>query len=775
VTPGGWVCRTFFVALAALALLVSAAEAQTPTQTPPQLPPAAGPVVLIKELTVEGHRRVQEAVILNRVRSTVGAPFNPSQASEDIRSIFGLGFFDDVQLKVEDFEGGVKVTFVVVERPFVRDVEFTGNEKFAVTELQDKIELKLGSVYNPVEVQRSREKLKDAYEDEGYFEVQISPEVEKFADGDVKVLFAINEGRRITIDKIVLRGNKGLTDKQIKEVMATKERQYFILRGIVQRQRLEEDIERIVGLYQDHGFVQMRVERHDISIDRQQARVTITIDVVEGSQHRVGILKLTGVTLLPESELRRQLGFKSGDVFSRSALREGVRGIGDLYSTIGRASADIFPRTEQQAATKTVDVTLEINEGPEVYVERINITGNTRSEDRILRRELPFVEGDLFTLQKLQRARQRLINLGYFETVNLVTQPGTAKNRILVNVEVTERPTGLFSIGGGYSSVDSFVGTLDISQNNFLGRGWQLGLRIRAGANTQQGQISFTEPWLFDRPLAAGFDLFSTMRSYTEYQYDTVGGSVRLSHPFLEYWRWNTAYRLTRDKISDVISGDRLLEEQQGTRVTSAIVAGVTRDSRDNIQTPSKGGLTALTVDVAGFGGDSKYVKIVASTSYFKPIWFGHILSGRLEGGYGFGWAEDGLTGKTELPIFERFYLGGPNTVRSFKARKISPIDAFGQRVGGDSYDVANLEYIIPLPFNFRLAGFVDIGNVYGFGDDFDITDQKYAVGGGVRWQSPFGPIRIDYGVNPNRKLINGPGTKKEDFGAVQFSVGSPF
>jgi outer membrane protein insertion porin family len=764
------VCRPFVVTVAALALLVSVADAQPPR-------PGGAPVqqVLIKELTIEGHRRVQEAVILGRVRSAVGAPFNPSQASEDIRSIFGLGFFDDVQLKVEDFEGGVKVTFVVVERPFVRDVEFVGSSRIGATELQEKVDLKLGSVYNPVEVQRAIDKLREAYEDEGYFEAKISPEVEKFSDGDVKVVFTINEGRRITIDKIVFRGNKGLADKKIKEVMATKERQYFVLRGTVQRQRLEEDIDRIVALYQDNGYVQMRVERHDVAVDREKARVTITIDVVEGLQYKVGSLTMTGVTLLPESELRRQLGFKSGDVFSRGALRDGVRGMTDLYSTIGRASVDIVPRTEQQAASRLVDITLEISEGPEVYVERVNITGNTRSEDKILRRELPFVEGDLFTLQKLQRARQRLINLGYFETVNVLTQPGTAKNRIIVNVEVTERPTGLFSIGGGYSSADSFVGTLDISQNNFLGRGWQLGLRIRAGAETQQGQISFTEPWLFDRPLAAGFDLFSTMRQFDEYKYETVGGNARLSHPFAEYWRWSVSYRLTRDKISDVISTDELLKEQEGTRITSAILLGLVRDSRDNIQAPSRGGLFNVTFDFAGLGGDSKYVKIVASATYFKTIWFGHILSGRLEGATGFGWAEDGLTGNVELPVFERFYLGGPNTVRSFKPRRISPVDSAGQRIGGQGYDLANLEYIVPLPYDFRLAGFVDVGNVYGFTTDFDLTDQRYAIGGGVRWRSPFGPIRVDYGINPDRRPDPARGGKKEDFGAVQFSVGSPF
>ena len=470
-----------FVITLVVALLPALAGAQQrPAQPAPSAPGAPRPI-LIRELAIQGNRRVQEALILGRIRSVVGVPFNPSQASDDVRSIFTLGFFDDVQLKVEDFEGGVKLTFVVMERPFVRDVEFTGNSRLNTADLQEKIDLKLGSVYNPVDVERAKEKIKEAYEDEGYFEIQVGSAVEKFGDGDVKVVFTVNEGRRITIEKIVFKGNKGLKDSIIKDAMITKERQLFILRGTVQRQKLEEDIDRIVGVYQDNGYVQMRVERYDTSVNRETARVTITIEIVEGPQYKVGPIKFTGLMLFPEAEVRRQLRFKTGEVFSRSELRDSVRGISDLYSTVGRASAEIIPRTEQQPATLTVDVTIEVTEGPEVYVERINISGNTRSEDRILRRELPFVEGDLFTLQKLNRARQRLINLGYFESVNVETQPGTDKTRIIVNVEVTERPTGVFSIGGGYSSVDSFVGTLDISQNNFLGRGWQVALRIRAG------------------------------------------------------------------------------------------------------------------------------------------------------------------------------------------------------------------------------------------------------------------------------------------------------
>jgi len=755
VTPGGRARLTIVVALVPPLLQVSPATAQRP-QPPP---------IIIKEITVEGTKRVQEAVVLGRIKSAVGSPFNPSLLSEDIRSIFNLGFFDDVQTRVEDFEGGVKVTFVVRERPFVRDVDFVGNKAVKTSELQDKIDLKLGSVYNPVDVQRVVEKLKDFYEDEGYFEVQVTPNVEKFPDGDVRVVFSIVEGRQIKIDRIVFKGNKGLTERELKDALATRERQYFILRGKVQRQRLDEDVERIIQLYNDHGYIQARVESTDVVVDREKALVTVTFTVVEGPQFKVGAVKLSGITLLPESEVRRQLKLKTGDVFSRSKLRESLKGTESLYSTIGRASVDVVPKTEQVPGENTMNVTLDINEGPEVFVERINISGNVRSQDKILRREIPLHEGDLYTLQKKERARQKLVNLGYFEKVDVNTQPGSDKTKIIVNVEVTERPTGIFSLGGGFSSVDSFVGTIDLAQRNFLGRGLEVSVRLRGGGKTQQGVIGVTDPWLFDRPLSGGFDLYSNTRIFTEYRYETLGAGLRLGHPFFEYWRWSLGYRASQDRISDlsdVAALSTALLEERGTHVTSAMSGSVGRDSRDNVIAPTKGGQGALAAQFAGLGGTERYVKTSAFITQFVPIWFDHVLSGRLEGDYGFGWSDK------PMPLFERFYLGGPNSIRSFKFMQISPVDDNGVRVGGTSEVLANAEYLIPLPFGLRLAGFYDVGNVYGSGTSFDLTSLKQGVGGGVRWQSPFGPIRVDYGINPNRK----PG---ESFGAFQFSVGSPF
>ena len=747
--PGGGLRRAIVAVLALVAGLVGVAWAQQPP-------------IVIKEITVEGNRRVQEAVILGRVKAAIGSPFSPTQLSEDVRAIFALGFFDDVQLKVEDFEGGVKVSFVVVERPFVRDVDFVGNKEVSTADLQDKIDLKLGSVYNPVEVQRAREKMKEHYESEGYFEVQITPDIEKFADGDVKVVFTINEGRQMKIERIVIRGNRGLSDKQIKEAMATQERQYWILRGTVQRQKLDEDVDRILQLYNDHGYIQARVESHDVTVDRDKARVTINIVVVEGSQHRVASIAFTGVTLMPEDEVRRQVKLKAGDVFSRSALRESVKAIEELYSNVGRASADINPKLDMQPENK-IGIIFEINEGPTVYVERINIAGNVRSQDKILRRELQLAEGEIFTLRKLQRSKQRLTNLGYFEKVDVSTAPGSDKTKIIVNVDVTERPTGLFSIGGGFSSSDGLLGTIDLSQNNFLGRGWQASIKVRAGANLQQGQISFTEPWLFDRPLSTGVDVFSTQRQFVEYDYRTLGGGVRLSHPFEEFWRWHLGYRLSQDEILHVKNpDDSFLRDEEGTQVTSLVTGSITRDSRDSVQMPSRGGQFVLSTELAGLGGDNHFAKTTAMLTYFKPIWFGHILSGRAEGGYGFGFGDE------RLPVFERFYLGGPNSIRSFKSRQISPKDDFGTRIGGTGEVLGNIEYIIPLPFDIRLAAFFDVGNVYGFKTKFDLTDLHYAAGGGVRWVSPFGPIRVDYGFNLNQQ----PGEKAANF---HFSVGSPF
>ncbi|HZP36858.1 MAG TPA: outer membrane protein assembly factor BamA [Methylomirabilota bacterium] len=745
------------------ALLLGSFPALAQTPSPP-----AERQILIKEIAVQGNRRVQEAVILARVGAKIGSPFVANRTAEDIRAIFSLGFFDDVQVKVEDFEGGVKLTYMVVERPFVRDIVFAGNKKEDSATLQEKIDLKLGSVYNPVEVNRGADKLKEFYEQEGYFEVGITPEVEKLPDGDVTVTYRIAEGRRISIDKIVIEGAQGLTPKQVKAAMETQEREYIVLRGTVQRQKLDEDVDRIIQLYNDFGYVQARVESSEIQVDREKARATVRIVVVEGPQFKVGGVDVVGNAVLPIEEIRKRIELKTGDVFSRSKLRDSVKNITDLYSAVGRASADVVPNTLQDIPSRLVNLVFEINEGPETYVERINISGNTRSEEKILRREIPMAEGDLFTSQKLARAKQRLTNLNYFDKVEAKTVPGSSKDKVIVNIDVTEKPTGLFSIGGGYSSQDGVLGTLDLSQRNFLGKGWEVFLRLRGGENLQTGTIGFTEPWLFDRPLAAGFDIFNTRRLLPDYTVESLGGDIRLGHPLGEYSRINAVYRVSQDRISDVNElGSPQLISQKGTHLTSLVGVNLSRDTRDNVYDPTRGSTASIGLDFAGVGFGEKFVRSVAAATYFQPLpWLEHVLSFRFTAGYSFGWDKD------PVPLFERFYLGGSNSLRQFKSLQVSPKDNTGTRIGGNSELLGTIEYQIPLFFGIKAAVFYDVGQVWGpdiaGGAKIDISDLRHGVGAGFRWNSPFGPIRIDYGIKLDQR-------KGESFGEFNFSAGSSF
>jgi outer membrane protein insertion porin family len=735
-----------------------------------QAPPSEGQSprpIIIKDIAVQGNRRVQEAVILGRVGAKIGMPFVPTKLAEDIRNVFALGFFDDVQIKTEDFEGGVKLIIAVVERPFIRDVLFVGNKKLDAAALLEKIDLKLGGVYNPVDVNRAAEKLKEYYEQEGYYEVAITPDVQKLPDGDVTITFRIAEGRKISIDTVVIEGAHGLTPAQIRAVMGTQERDYFIFPAAVQRQKLDEDVDRILELYNDNGYVQARVESSDILIDRDRAKAIIRIVVVEGPLFHVGGVDVTGASVLPTEEIRRRILMKPGDVFSRAKLRESVKEVTDLYSAIGRAAADVSPVVAQDLANRRINLAFEIVEGPEVYVERINVSGNTRSEEKILRRELTMSEGDLFTSQKLARARQKLINLNYFDKVNATTAPGSTKDKIIVNIDVTEKPTGLFSIGGGYSSADGLLGTLNLSQRNFLGRGWIVSLSVAGGANVQNGTLSFTEPWLFDRPLSAGFDLFNNRRVFIDYTVNSLGGDIRIGHPIGEYSRWNAVYRISQDTISAVADNASVnLLDQKGTHLTSLVGVSLARDTRDSLFETTRGSNSSIGVDFAGVGFGEQWFRTVASTSYFQPAFWDHVLGMRVMAGYSLGW------GSEPVPLFERFFLGGPNSIRSFKAQEVSPKDSSGTRIGGNIELVANVEYTVPLFFGIRAAAFIDAGNVWGpdigAGQKFDLTDLHYAGGLGVRWVSPFGPIRVDYGLNLNRK-------SGEPFGNFSFSVGSAF
>jgi len=719
----------------------------------------------VQDIAVEGNRRIEAGVILGRIQTKIGDPFSPGVLREDVRSIFGLGFFEDVQVRTEEFEGGVRVIFVVVERPLLRDVAFEGNRALKADDLRDKAALRIGVLYNPVEVQRAVDAIRAAYEEEGFLGVAIQPRTEPTPEGDLRVVFRIDEGRKIYIDRIVIEGNRALTERQIKAVMATKERILWILPfSKVQRKVFEDDAERILNLYADHGYIQARIEAHEVLPDLARGTVTLRTRIVEGVQFRVGTVAIQGTEVLKEEEVRALVRLKPGEVFNRSLVRESVRAITDRYSAIGRARAEVTPAVDVQPETQRVNLTLSVREGGEVYVERINITGNTKSSEKVLRRELRVAEGELFTYQKLVRSRQRLFNLGFFDEVNVNVVPGSTPDRVVVNIDVKERATGLFSIGAGYSSLDNLFATIDITQRNLFGRGQEVFLRFRIGSRSQLALLGFTEPYLFDIPLRAGFDVYDRAREFNDFNEDRLGGDLRASYPLGEFTTVSGVYRLESVKISDVAAdASEDLKREEGRRLNSVVEFTLARDTRDNVFEPTRGSRNSIGLDVAGLGGDTHFLRVVGESAWYYPLpVFNWVLGVRGMAGVIEPLADD------EVPIFERFFLGGANTLRGQRTRSVGPRDARGAVIGGDKELLFSTELLIPVFPRFRIAFFFDAGNAYGFGKAFDPTDLRLGAGAGLRVFSPIGPLRLDYGVNLDRK----PG---EAAGQIHFTVGSPF
>jgi outer membrane protein insertion porin family len=721
-------------------------------------------VPLVRDLAVEGNRRIQPPVILNRVKTRIGDAFTPGAIRDDVRAIFALGFFDDVQVRVEDFEGGVRVVFVVVERAMLREVSYEGNHAVKTDDLREKVSLRVGSLYNPVDVQRAQEAIREKYEDEGYFGVQIAPRTERTPEGDLRVVFRIEEGRKLYIDRIVIEGNQALKVGQIKDAMATRERYFWILPfSTVQRKVFEDDADRILGLYGDHGYIQARIESSEIVPNLAAGKVTLRIRVIEGPQFKNGTVTFRGNEILSSTDVSKLIRVKPGDPFNRSAVRASAGAIRDRYSELGRARAEVVPETETLPDARLVNVTFAITEGGEVFVERINITGNVKSSEKVLRREMRLTEGELFSFQKLVRSRQRLFNLGYFDEVNITTEPGSTPDKIIVVVDVKERATGLFSIGAGYSSVDSLFATLDITQRNLFGRGQEVFLRIRFGSKSQLGLIGFTEPYLFDIPLRAGFDVYDRNREYDDYTEDRIGGDLRASYPLAEFLTLSGVYRLEKVDISNVPLDDPTLQEQAGKTTNSSLQFTLTRDTRDNVFEPTRGNRQFVDGTFAGLGGDVRYWKVVAETAWFFPLpVLDLVFAARAQAGYVTGW------GGEDVPIYERFFLGGATSLRGQETRSVGPKDSAGNVIGGTSELIVSAELLIPVFARFRLAVFFDAGNAYGYGTSFDPTDLRYTLGAGVRFFSPFGPLRLDYGYNLNKQ----PGEKT---GQINFTVGAPF
>ncbi|MFH1413826.1 MAG: outer membrane protein assembly factor BamA [Candidatus Omnitrophota bacterium] len=746
----------------------------------------ASVVKLVTAIEVEGNKSISTNKIISKMKTRISSPYQENIISDDLKRLYLLGFFSDIKIDTEDYKEGVKIIVRVVERPIIEKVELFGIRRLTARQESLKQELKTRESQHldyPSLAEDVRT-LKKMYEKKGFSDVTISHQVDIDKETNkAKVKFTVSEGRKVRIKNIFVEGNLSFLDRRILRLIKTK-RAWLLNAGILKDDVLAEDMERIKAFYRKEGFTDVEVDFETKSDERKAYLLYITIKIKEGKRYLVGNISIQGNNDLSKDLILARLEHcVPGKVFSQEALKEDIANIQSLYFDKGYISNQIQEATSLNPYTTRVDIVYNIAENEITYVNKIRVVGNVKTKDVVVRRELRIYPGDRFDGDKLKRSKERLQNLGFFEEVGYDAKDTEVPNKKDLVVEVKESKTGAFSFGGGYSTVDQFVGFVEIEQKNFdwrnfpyfTGAGQNLTLRASFGSVSSGFDLSFTEPWIFDYPVSFGFDLYKRQHEREEdigygYDQDITGGDIRLGTEVSEYLRANLVYRYDNIKIADVaIEASSDLKSEEGKNVISSLRPGITFDTRDNVFYPRKGNLFSSSLEWAGgpFAGDKEFWKYYGVASQYFPLFKNSALEFKARIGLA-----DVYSTTEKVPIYERFFAGGASTVRGYEERSLGPIDSASKDpLGGESMLVGNIEYTHPVLDFLKAAVFYDIGNVWGKMNDLGSSGLKSSVGLGFRIKTPIGPIKLDYGI----PLDKAPGEDDTKSGRFHFSAGHAF
>ena len=736
---------------------------------------------IVKGIEIKGNKSIGLATITAKIKTRVGDEYLQNVISDDIKRLYNTGFFSDVSVDRQEYESGFKVVFYVVEKSIVDKITFSKTRYYKPSAILRKIKTKKGKFLDKKELNDDIRTIQELYQKKGLTDVDVKVETDTDELTNKTTLhFIIKEGQRIKIKKIVFKGNKAFKGRRLIKVIKTRWAWLFNS-GYLRQETLDEDMERLKSFYEKEGFIDATARYENVTV--REGRLITYIYIEEGKRYYVEKVMLAGNNVATEKEILDIMKeVRVGGIFSRQRLSVDVSNIRTLYFDKGYIFANVRESTSLNPETGKVEVKLDIEEGRLAYVNRIKIQGNDRTRDIVIRRELRLYPDERFDGAKLRRSKQRLQNLGYFEDISYDIEDTDDPDKKDLVVQVKEAKTGTFSFGGGYSTVDQLVGFVEIEQKNFdfanwptfTGGGQNLTLRFESGSTRSNQRLSFTEPWLFDYPVSAGFDAYRTQRereSDVGYAYDETrtGGDIRFGKQFTDFVSGNLSYTRERIKIDNFatgVSADLLAEE--GANTVSSVGFGLTRDSRDSVFNPTKGWYLNGSTDVAGgiLGGDKDFVRFTGRTSYNIPLKFDSVFEIRTMAG-----VVDAYGDSTKVPIFERFFAGGARTIRGYNERKVGPLDPVTEDpIGGESLLVGSLEYTIPLIDFIKLAAFVDSGNVWSKISDFGQGGYKSGTGLGLRVKTPIGPVNLDYGYPLNDE----PGEESRS-GKFYFSVSRGF
>ncbi len=715
---------------------------------------------VIRDIMIAGNQRIEPATILSFMSVKSGQPATPAQINASLKALFETGLFRDARI---DRRGSVLV-ITVDENPVVNQIAFEGNDRIPDEALRGGVTNRERRVFTRAKAESDAEGILDAYRRSGRYGASVVPKIIELPQNRVDLVYEIEEGPLTGVDSIRFIGNKVFSDFRLRRQITTDESSFFNFLSSTDTydpDRLELDQQQLREFYLSNGYVDFEVLSAvaELSPDRTGFLITITVD--EGERFRFGELDVVSKTDgVDVEELRSLIQARKGDVYDIRDVEETITDMTFRLGENGFAFTQINPVPLKDDENKTVGITFEIQEGERVFVERIDITGNSRTLDRVIRRQFELAEGDAFNALQLRRSRSKIRGLGFFSGVDVQTSRGSTPDRIIVDAEVTEQSTGQLSFGLGFSTSENVSGEVTIIERNLLGRGQALRLRARVSSRTALYDLSFTEPSFLDRDLSVGFDLFrreTDNQNTSSFDVVNTGFQPRISFPLGRHSRLTPRYRISQDEIRDVPdSASPLIQADIGSELTSSLGYEFVYDRRDDVTQPREGYVVRLEQDIAGLGGDARYVRTEASVKGYTTVLNDDVVASlELAGGGIFSF------GGFDLRASDRFFLGG-DSFRGFETAGIGPRDEqTDDTLGGNYFGVARAEVTFPLglPEEFGLAGgvFADVGTVFGL-DETTYTDSsgtlvtvnddaeiRASVGGTIFWTSPFGPVRLNF------------------------------